>query len=202
MSRKMAMFISIILHPVLMPAYTLYFLLHHNTYFAYTTLPWQKSMLYVIILLNTLILPVLISYILIRRGVIHSFELEKREERLIPFIANAILMMVAYYMMQRFKLPKVFQLLVLGAVASVVLAVIINLKWKISIHMIGIGGIVGTFFGLSTFMIIDVRFPILLCMIIAGLLGTARLRLQAHQPMQIYTGFMIGFFCEYLILSI
>ncbi|MCC7233138.1 MAG: hypothetical protein IT242_09360 [Bacteroidia bacterium] len=202
MNKKLARLLSVVLHPVLMPAYVLYFLLHHSTYFAYTTSGAEKFDLYSIILLNTLFLPVLISYFLIQRGFIHSFEMERREERMVPFISNALLMVVAYYLMRERMLPRVFQLLVLGAAASVVIAVIINLKWKISIHMIGMGGIIGTFFGLSTFMLVDLRIPILVCILISGLLGTARLSLGAHRPFQIYSGFLVGFFCEYLILSI
>jgi hypothetical protein len=202
MNHKLAKFLSIILHPVLMPSYALFFLLHHSTYFSTTTSMYEKSALYSIVLLNTLFLPVLITYVLIRRGLVHSFEMSRREERVIPYISNAILMVVAYYMMKKLMLPKVFYLMILGASGAVVMAVIINLKWKISIHMIGIGAIVGTFFGLSHFMLVDLRFPILVTLIIAGLLGSARLSLGAHKPMQIYAGFFIGFFCEYLILSI
>lgn len=202
MNRLFARLLSIVLHPVLMPTYALYFLLHYSTYLAYTTQEHEKLALYSIILLNTLLLPLLISYFLLRRGWIHSFEMEKKEERIIPFISNAILLMIAYYMMRELLLPKIFDLLILGAAAAVVLAVIINLKWKISIHMIGIGGIVGTFFGLSTFMLVDLRTPILFCLLLAGLLGSARLTLGAHQPLQIYAGFAVGFICEFLILSI
>ncbi len=194
--------LSITLHPVLMPTYALFFLLHHSTYFETTTSPYEKSALYSIIILNTLVLPVLISYILLRRGWIHSFEMAKREERVIPYISNAILMVVAYYMMRSLMLPKIFYLMLLGAAGALVFAIIINLKWKISIHMIGIGAITGTFFGLSNFMMVDLRFPILISLLIAGLLGSARLTLGAHSSLQIYAGFFVGFFCEYLILSI
>lgn len=202
MNRSLAYFLSLALHPVLMPTLVLYFLLHQSTYFAYTTPAHEKLALYSIVLLNTLLLPVAISYILLQRGWIHSFQMEKKEERIIPYISNALLMVIAYYMMRQLMLPKVFQLLILGAAAAVVLAVIINFKWKISIHMIGIGCIVGTFFGLSTFMLVDLRFPIVFSLVLSGLLGTARLTLGAHQPLQIYAGFLIGFFCEYLLLSV
>lgn len=202
MNKQLARFLSIILHPVLMPSYALFYLLNFNTYFENMTSAPEKWALYSIIVLNTLALPILISYILVRRGLIHSFEMAKREERVIPYISNAILMVVAYYMMRKLMLPKIFYLMILGASAAVVIAVIINLKWKISIHMIGIGAFVGTFFGLSAFMMIDLRFPILLSILIAGLLGSARLTLGAHSSMQIYAGFFVGFFCEYVILSI
>jgi membrane-associated phospholipid phosphatase len=68
--------------------------------------------------------------------------------------------------------------------------------------MIGIGGLIGTFFGMSSFLLVDLRFPIIVCFIIAGLIGTARLSLGSHHPAQLYGGFFIGFFCEYVLLSI
>ena len=202
MSRTFAQFLSILLHPVLMPTYAIWFLFHHSSYFSYTVSPPERDALYMIVLLNTLVLPTIVSYILIRRGWIRSFEMEKREERVIPFLTNAALLLIAYYLMRKLMLPQVFPLLILGAAVAVTFAAIINLKCKIRIHMIGIGGIIGTFFGLSTFLLVDVRIPILFCLLVAGLLGTARLSLGAHTPMQIYAGFLVGFLCEFLLLSI
>lgn len=147
-------------------------------------------------------MPVVISYLLITRGYIKSFEMQKRQERIIPFVSNLILLMVAYYIMRQIPLPKIFYLLILGAAAAVSIAIFINIKWKISIHMIGIGGIVGTLYGMSTFLLIDLRIPILISVLIAGLLGTARLTRGAHYPLQVYAGFFVGFFCEYFLLSI
>jgi hypothetical protein len=202
MNRTLAHFVSVVLHPVLMPSYALWFLLHHSTFLNYTTSPQEKAALYSIVLLNTLLIPVAASYFMIQRGWIRSFEMEKKEERLVPFIMNAVLMLVAYYLLRRLMVPKVYYLLMLGAAAAVVIAIIINFKWKISIHMIGIGGIIGTFFGMSTFLFVDLRIPILFCLLVAGFLGSARLTLGAHSPLQVYAGFAVGFLCEFLVVSI
>ena len=185
-----------------MPSYALWFLLHHSAYLSVITSPLEKASLYFIVILNTLILPLCITYFLLVRGWIRSFEMESREERLVPFIVNATLLMNAYYLILKLELPRVYALLMLGAALAVVIAIIINFKWKISIHMIGIGGIIGVFFGLSTFLFVDLRTPILICILLAGLLGAARLSLGAHGPMQIYAGFAVGFLCEYLLLGI
>lgn len=202
MNRQVAHLLSVFLHPVLMPTYALWFLLRQSSYLHYTTSPTEQAAVILIVLLNTLLLPVAISYFMIRRGWIRSFEMEKKEERLVPFITNAFLMLVSYYLLRKWMVPKVYYLLMLGAAAAVVIAIIINFKWKISIHMIGIGGILGTFLGMSTFLFVDLRIPLLFTLMIAGLLGTARLQLGAHTPLQIYAGFFVGFLCEFLILSL
>src|SRR6185369_12281295 len=174
MNRRLSRFLSVVLHPVLMPSYALLIIFQLNTYIAYTTPPQVKFALYIVIIFNTLIMPVVISYLLITRGYIRSFEMQRRQERIIPFFSNLALMLVAYYMIRQIVVPKIFYLLLLGAAGAVVIGIIINLKWKISIHMIGIGGIVGMLFGMSTFMLADLRIPILISILVSGLLGTAR----------------------------
>ncbi len=202
MNARLARFISIILHPVLMPTYALLFIFRSSTYFSSIVPEEIKAMLFSIIVLNTLLLPVLISYILVRRGWIKSLEMQKREERLFPFLTNLVLMSLSAFLIYRLRIPRVFFLLTLGAAVAIAIAIIINTKWKISIHMIGIGGLIGTMFGLSAFLLIDLRMTIIYFLIVAGLLGAARLTLGAHKPSQIYAGFLAGFLCEYLLLSI
>lgn len=111
-------------------------------------------------------------------------------------------MLLATYMIFKLRLPRAFFLLTLGAAAALSVSIIINIKWKISIHMVGIGAFIGTLFGLSTFLMVDLRMSIITFLIIGGLLGSARLSLAAHRPSQIYAGFFVGFICEYLILSV
>jgi hypothetical protein len=202
MNYRIAKVISIFLHPVLMPTYALMLIFRLSNYLDYTTPPSVKTALFIIVIFNTLIMPVVISWLLLRKGLIKSFNMDQREERIVPFICNSVLMMIAYYMISQISIPKIFSMLLLGAAASVVLAIIINLKWKVSIHMIGIGGITGTFFGMSTFLLIDLRFAILISLLVAGLVGTARMAMGSHKPAQLYAGFLIGFCCEYFVLSI
>jgi hypothetical protein len=202
MNYSTAKFISIVLHPVLMPTYALVIIFSVSHYLNFTMPPPLKFALFSIVIFNTLIMPVIISWLLLRKGLIKSFNMDKREERIIPFICNAVLMMVAYYMISQISIPKIFSMMLLGAAASVVIAIIINLKWKVSIHMIGIGGITGMFFGLSTFLLIDLRIPIVVSIIVAGLIGSARISMGAHRQAHLYFGFFVGFCCEYFVLSI
>lgn len=202
MNRNFARFLSLILHPVLMPTYALILIFRQSSYFSHTVNPQVKTALFIIIILNTFILPVLISYILVKKKWIKSMEMQKREERMIPFVSNFLLMLIACFMIYNLRFPRVFFLITLGAAMAIALAVIINIKWKISIHMIGIGALIGTFFGLSTFLLVDLRVSIIVFLLIAGLLGTARITLGSHKPSQIYAGLILGFLCEYFLLSI
>jgi membrane-associated phospholipid phosphatase len=66
--------------------------------------------------------------------------------------------------------------------------------------MIGIGGLTGMLFGLSQILNAGLEVIITGLILVSGLLGTARMQLGAHTPAQIYTGFVIGFLTEWLIL--
>jgi hypothetical protein len=75
-----------------------------------------------------------------------SLDMEDSEERMIPYITNAMCLLLAYYMMKKLQAPNMVCLMMLGAVAAVVVGVIVNLRWKIIIHLIGSGGTDGTVF--------------------------------------------------------
>ena len=60
--------------------------------------------------------------------------------------------------------------------------------------MISLGGMLGAFLGLSFVMMIDLTPLLLLIIFVSGLVGYARLQLNAHTPAQVYAGFVTGFF--------
>jgi membrane-associated phospholipid phosphatase len=58
--------------------------------------------------------------------------------------------------------------------------------------MVGIGGLAGLIGYMIVHMQINLEFYLILTILAAGLVGTARLILGAHKPFEIYTGFLIG----------
>jgi membrane-associated phospholipid phosphatase len=77
---------------------------------------------------------------------------------------------------------------------------IISLRWKISNHMASIGGLTGALIALSLRLEINTSYILALVFLFAGLIGTARLILKKHNPLQIYAGYALGFFVMFFIL--
>ena len=73
-----------------------------------------------------------------------------------------------------------------------ILAFVINLKWKISAHMIGMGGLIGVIIGVSERLTLDLNATLIVLFVMAGFVGFSRLRLNAHNPFQVYLGFLVG----------
>lgn len=60
--------------------------------------------------------------------------------------------------------------------------------------MIAIGGLSGMILGLSLLSIINNSLLIYGCLFVSGLIGFARLRLNAHTNAQVYAGYLLGLF--------
>lgn len=195
-----AKIISYLLHPLLMPTYgtlILYALPTHLNVF--TTLK-QILIITSFTFSFTFLMPVLNALFLKRMGYIQSLQMETPEERRVPYLSTAILYFIQYYLVGKTDLPSLFKVLMLGATLSVILTLIINLKWKISAHMVGIGGLIGAFAGIAYRIQIDIISVIVALFFISGIIAFARLKLNAHTQLQIYAGFGIGFLSELLLI--
>ena len=200
MSTKLAQFLSYLLHPLFMPVYSFILVFQYNTYIAFSMPRQVKIALFAVLIFNTVLVPAFISYVLVKRGKVKTMQMVTKEERLLPFLATALFYILSSYLLYYIPLPRIFFLILLGATITVVLGFLINTAWKISVHMMGIGGLLGILMGMSQRMLIDLRSPVIVGFLLAGVLGTARLRLEAHTATQLYIGFGLGFFVEFFLL--
>ena len=164
-------------------------------------LPLQsKIKLYVITLVFTCLLPVINVLFLLRTNFITSVHMEQKEERRLSYIATLIFFASEFYLLNGTEVPALIKLFVLGAGITVFAALIVNFFWKISIHMIGIGGLIGIILILLPHLNgILILLP--LSIIAAGLIGYSRLALNAHVPAQVYAGFLVGLGVELLLFG-
>lgn len=192
MEKKFAMAVSIIFQPIFIPLYSLFVLYNADTYLTYAVQPNIKMWTYGITLVNSILIPIGLFYYFLKAGLIESIHMHTAKERSLPFLATIVFHLSTYFWFCKLPIPSLFANLVLGAVISVAVAFVINLKWKVSIHMLGMGGIVGTIIGLVLRYQVDTIPLIMALIILSGVVGYARLRLNAHTPLQVYVGFILG----------
>lgn len=194
MENRLAQIISYIFHPLLMPTYGIFIIFQIKSYISYAIPYKAKVAILLIIFLNTALLPALIFLFLKLRHVISSLKMENRNERIIPFFVTAIFYYATYILLKKFHLPSIIYYLIFGSSCLIIVALIINFWWKISIHMIGIGGITGAFTSITIYLSLNPIIFISLVILVAGLIGFARLKLLAHTHLQVYGGFIAGAF--------
>ena len=85
--------------------------------------------------------------------------------------------------------------IIIATLLCMIICTSINLKWKISTHMASCGMIIG---GLLSYSFIFQFNPIWwLCgfILLAGMLGSARIIVRQHTLNEVGGGFLVGLFC-------
>lgn len=193
---RFAKIISYLFHPLLMPTYGFAFIFFTENYISTFVPSLLKYIILGVTFLFTFLLPTVNALILLKMKRIQSLEMETNEERIIPYSSTALYFFALFYLFYDAEFPSIFKIVILGAGISILLTFIINFKWKISAHTIGIGGIAGAALGIIYRVQMDMSIAFIAIVFLSGIVGYARLKLNAHSPAQVYTGFVLGFFIE------
>lgn len=178
-----------------------FFGLSHSIYDIFT--PMRLKLLIIItVFAFTFLLPVLNLFILRKLRFVKSIQVDDRQERTLPFIMTSLCYLGLFYVLYDFSIWPAIKLFILGAGLAIFITAIINIWWKISAHMIGIGGLIGVLFALGFFMQISIFMVLSFSLFIAGIIGFARLALNAHNQSQVYIGFFMGFLIQFGLFSL
>ena len=192
--------ISYLFHPLLMPIIGLCIIFNTDSYINYAVPTELKQAVLILVGTSTFILPLLISVLLLNRKMINSLEMETQKERIVPYSFTIAFYIFTLYMLKQAPIPPIIFNFIIGATLSIIVAFVVNIKWKISAHMIGIGGLVGALLCISILLEIYITPYLVFSLIVAGLVGSARLILKAHTPSQVYVGFAVGVICQLVVL--
>jgi len=182
--------VSILFHPVFVPTITVFLVV--KIYSNIIILENQAGIILIGTCVFSLILPLLSVFILLLTKKIDSLEMPKKEERFLPILFGSIWMILGFYFMKEiFSYAPIMKSIYLGAIYVMLIALLITKKWKISLHMLAIGGATGVLIMLE-FLFGQNLMLLLITILISGILGFSRLSLKAHSLNQIYAGFILG----------
>ena len=127
-------------------------------------------------------------------------ELSERKKRYVPILLTIISYVFCLLMMRKLNIPWYMTGIIFVSLVISIICILVNLKWKLSEHMAGMVGIIG---GLVSFSALFSYNPVVwLCLfiLIAGILGSARIVLGHHTLGEVLSGFVVGLVCSFLIL--
>jgi len=186
--------ISVIFHPLLMPTYGLIIIFNSGTH--YSLLPYEvKKLIYMLVAISNILIPISLIPFLINLKVVSDFSMQKGKERFIPLLITTLSFFFAYQVLHRLTISMIgfIETMLLGTSILVFVCLLVSLKWKISAHLIGIGGLLGAIIFYSIIFFSNLFLIVIVLCLISGLVAFARLQLQAHSPAQVYAGFFTGF---------
>lgn len=192
MFEKISKIISHVFHPLLVPTVGFLVLFNSGTYLSY--IPFNmKVWITSIVFVCTFFLPLMFIVFLRYQEVINNIHMKERRERYIPILITFFLFVFCFYLIRRIDIPAMFCSFILGGMTTLLFSFFITLRYKISIHMVGLGGLTAMILFISFYLKVDLSFYLILVILVTGMTGTARLLLKAHTPAEVYTGFLTGF---------
>ena len=198
LARWIAHFISVVFHPLFIPAIVTWYLvfLQPGLFTGYSV--YEKKMVLIRVGYNTIFFPALTVLLLKGIGFLKNIYLRTQRERIIPYIATNIFYFWTYLVLKNQEgIPPILTSFVLGIFLASSIALIANIYFKISMHGLG----VGAFSGIMMLLIFTgfpyaVFLPAMIVFILTGVVATSRLIVSNHTPFEIYTGILFGIFCQ------
>ncbi len=190
--------VSYVFHPLFIPvAGTI-------IYFAvapYSTLEIQSGNILPIFIL-TVIIPIIFFLILKNIGFINSIFLPTLKERKYPlYISCVLLLMILYKVIPNNYVNELFYFFTGLLTATFTALVLLFLKFKTSIHLLGMGSILMFMIGLSIHFEKNITLAISVFIVMTGLVATSRLYLKAHSRAELLIGFLVGVCSQLIILK-
>jgi len=148
----------------------------------------------------TILTPVVTIFLFRKINGFDIQELTERKKRYVPILLTIISYVFCLLMMRKLNIPWYMTGIILTALIVSVICMIVNLKWKLSEHMAGMGGVIG---GLVSFSALFGYNPVVwLCVfiLIAGVLGSARIILGHHTLGEVIGGFTVGLLVSVVVL--
>ena len=176
--------ISWVLHPFLVPAYTICILLFGDTIMGNIALS-LKWFFVLVVVLNTLI---------------GDLSLQQRRERIIPLAVVAVCYLICALMISNVLVAFLIRKFLFAALGCVIMALVVNFWWKISLHLTAAGGAVAMLLIVAISRFGDLTGTVIVAILLSGSLASARLWLGSHTPAQVAAGFFGGFAAASLVM--
>ena len=202
MNRSIALVLSVVFQPLLIPSLVFGLMLFGVP--QSTSIPSEiRSSIYFFIVVATLLIPMVTVIGLRLSGRLRSLHMPDVRDRRVPFVITMLFfLLTTWFLKQRMDFdPTIW--LGMGVICfSVIILTAVSFFWKMSAHMTGLGGLVAVVLVLGRkFPTFEMLYPLLGVLVLCGMVATARLSLQAHRPIEVYVGWLAGFLICWLGFS-
>lgn len=190
--RIFATIASYILHPIFMPL-IMAFVIYLITPFSFAKYDGkQLPLVFIQIALSSIFFPLLVVVLLKGLGFIDSIFMRTNKERIVPVLATMICYWWISHVFKNLDAPLILQVLLRGAYWGMIVLFVCSIFYKISMHTMAAGGMLGILIVLLILSPVKMTIPLFIGIGIAGISGTARMLLGAHTQFEIWTGYLFG----------
>lgn len=199
MNHHFATLFSWILHPVLIPIYSLGIVLYSYPYH-YQYIPsntWNITL--ITLFLMTILFPALIILIMKKLQIVNDYDISEQKQRIFPYLIYVFFYLLSFLTFKPKEIASVVFMedpliatILLGATLSLMIGFFLNNFIKVSMHTNGCANLFAFACLLSHFTQKNLFILILISLVLVGLVGSSRIFLRMHTPREVYYGFFCG----------
>ena len=191
--------ISFIFHPIIMPLLGVIFYFSKSPRFIPLEIIKAKM---VSLFILTVLLPVLIYFLLKNIGRVKTIYLNSTQERVLPLLINGcIIILILNRVLPPSEIIELYYFFVGVLCSTLACFILALLKFKASIHMVGISGVTMFYLALSIHFSININGTLAIMFILIGAIASSRLHLKAHTNIELLIGFFIGFVPQLILVN-
>lgn len=190
---------SYLFHPLFMPLAGVIFYFYKTPRYFNNQFIYSKLFATVIM---TVIIPILCFYMLKNLRQVETIHLRDVRERPWPLVLQSFFtFLLLHIVFNGYEIPELYFFFVGILGASIGALVLALLKFKVSLHMIGVSGLVVFIIGVSLHFQVNLLWWIALSIVASGAVATSRLEVKAHTYPELIIGFIIGGFPQFLMFA-
>ena len=183
--------ISYVFHPLFIPVYMGWFFVYVLRLFPGRD-AWQQTVLILQFFVSYTLLPLATVLIAKALGFIQTVFLKTQKDRIIPYMATMIYYFWMWYVSKNLSFPQETVMFSLAIFIATCFGVFFNTYLKVSMHGLSVGVVITLLIILSLNSSANFGPYLSVALFTAGLVCTARLINNDHQPVEVYTGLFLG----------
>jgi hypothetical protein len=184
---------SISFHPLLIPFYSLLFMMVMPIFEIKALGSSFQLYLLVMIALTTILLPLFSLYFMKKQQLISSYTINDRRERNLPYISVMMYHGLSAYLLFKISIIPIIIPFTLGvASGSALLLLLFNWRIKVSAHAAGMGSLIGLLVLIQHFYHVPLKVSIAVAIVLTALILWSRWFLKAHRLAELVLGLAIG----------
>ena len=145
-----------------------------------------------IVVLFTIIIPRVTIDLFRRVNKWTHWQLSHRKHRHMPYFITIASYVACLVLFMQLNTALFMRGMILATLVTSLICAIVNIWWKVSTHMAGMGGLFGTVIAFSYLFYFNPLVPMCCMLLLAGFMGSSRMLLRQHSLSQVIIGFLIG----------
>lgn len=191
---------SYLFHPLLMPV--LGVILYYSVTPRYIDAELVRSVLFAIIII-TILIPLVVFFLLKNIGVVETIYLKEVKERKFPLMIQCILLLLILKMVfDPYEDPELYYFIVGILLSGFSALIMVFFKIKVSLHQMGVAGILMFLVGLSAHFKINLLISISFFLFVNGWVASSRLESNSHNYPELLVGMLLGAIPQLILFNL